>query len=193
MNMVIRWSDRLCLSLLALLIVSICARSAEAANSISYIGAPPPPVSGVLLPEVPSDVDPVVFRSSLGFTFTNGCFAAAANGTSTIVVNSTDRTISVGFDESTATLFPFCTGEFAPVSVLQIQLDPLPPGDWTLQVDEMLSIFQPVPAQEIEFAVQSSASEVPTGGRVYLAAIAMLLTATSIAIQRKRSDGRTAV
>lgn len=166
------------------------ARPTEAANVVSFVdSAPFPPVSGVVLPAIPITGDRIVYRRSLGRTFTNACFPEGYGGPPSVTVDIANRIVRLDFDETAATANPFCSDVFLPVSSLQLELDPLPAGNWTLEVDRMMSavpIFSIAP-HTVPFTVSPAAgAAVPTGSaRALLALLGGALCIASSAIRRR--------
>lgn len=169
------------------------AQPTLAADIVSYVdSAPFPPVAGVVLPATPTAGDRVVWRGSLGRTFTNDCFPTAYSGPANVTVDSVNRVVHLSFDVAAATPSPFCSSLFAPVSWIQLELDPLPAGNWTLQVDRMLSalLLGSIAPQSVPFSVAPAAgAPVPAGSLSSLAALLVAAIGLS-ALTLARPTGR---
>jgi len=173
-----------------ILLVMFLAMPAVASAQVRYIATSGTPTgSGVLLPGEPTSTDSVFFHDGLGATFTNSCWAHTASGPSEIVVDEVLRVVRVDFDETQAT-YPFgiCIALYSPVTAVEIEFGPLSPGEWTLEIDEMLSAyFFPIPAQTIQFTVVSAAP-VPAGGAGFYALLIAGLVLVGHALLSRRSN-----
>ena len=150
-----------------------------------------PPAGGILLPGAPTETETVHHFFSIQTTFQNSCLAAGPAGPSTVTIDVVTRTVTVDFDEAQANYGPSCPGVVAPVSNARIDLDALPAGSWTLEVDAIydgaLPIYPIVPAQSIPFSV-SPAPAVPSVGIWGLGALASALVALGIQRTRRRVE-----
>lgn len=148
-----------------------------------------PPVGGVRLPDTPTEAETVHHFFAIQTTFQNSCFAAGPAGPSSVTIDVVTRTVSVDFDETQADYGPSCPAVVAPVSNARIDLDALPAGSWTLEVDAIydgaLPVYPIVPSQSIPFTV-AVAPPVPSIGGWGLGVLASALVGLGIQRTRRR-------
>ena len=164
-------------------------------GSVSFTDATSAPPGGVALPGMPSELETVHYAFALNNTFQNGCFASSYAGPSSVSVDVEARTVTVDFDESMANYAPICPLVFDPVSNARIDLDALPAGDWTLDVDAVydgpVPIFSVVPARTVAFTVVSAAP-VPSFGVAALSLLTAGLVGIGIRGLARRASDMTA-
>ncbi len=143
------------LPLAVLLLPGLLPSAASAQAQVVYVNTTEAPAGGTLLPATPTTTRTVHAAIALGTTFDNACFPESYSGPSSVDVDGTTHTITVDFDESGATSFPFCPLVYIPVSHARIDFGPLEAGHWTLQIDGMLAAYPlgPIAPQTIEFDV----------------------------------------
>lgn len=148
-------------------------------GSVVFTDVRSAPPGGVALPGAPSELESVHYAFALNNTFQNSCYASSYAGPAIVSIDVAARTIAVDFDESMANYAPICLDVYLPVSNARIDLDPLPAGDWTLDIDAVydgpLPIFTVVPARTIEFTVTAAPPVPSMGGMAATLLVAALI------------------